>query len=602
MSCVEGSIHPVTILFHNLHTESDPMAFCRRQKVFSETGRRHTKRGCRDKEATDALARKLEADVMLRKHGLIDGKADRYAQEGRKPIAEHLSDWRRSLLAKGVTQVQVDLVIGRATHVLSLCKADRITDLSPSAVQQAIARLRDEGRSLQTCNHTLRAVKQFSRWLWREGRQREDVLAHLSGYNVQADRRHDRRALTDDGLLRLIAAAESGGMVGRMAGVDRAMLYRLAVGTGFRRNELASLTPESFDLDGDPPTVTVEAAYSKRRRRDVQPIRYDLAESLGPWLSSRSKSDRVFKLPRHTAKMFRADLAAAGIEYRDRGGRVADFHALRHTYISRLARSKAPVKVVQELARHCTPALTLGVYSHVEVIDKSAALQALPEIPSEMRESDVLRATGTHGEASGKNVGTGVGSCEAFSVTERHSRATVTKPDAVNDYARNSRGIINKGTVGHGMSSHGKELGRQESNLQVPVPKTGDCTIRLLPNGISHRGVQPGKPSFYHNQSNTGRSTRHQAPARRSRGEGGPKLVTEVERESCSPTELPLAESPGRRIFLRRLIPPPRYPRKGVGYGKCKPSSICETRSHRRRWRRSWVNENEPHLICRRSR
>ena len=25
------------------------------------------------------------------------------------------------------------------------------------------------------------------------------------------------------------------------------------------------------------------------------------------------------------------------------------------------------------------------------------------------------------------------------------------------------------------------ELGRKESNLQVPVPKTGDCTIRLLP-------------------------------------------------------------------------------------------------------------------------
>jgi integrase len=48
-----------------------------------------------------------------------------------------------------------------------------------------------------------------------------------------------------------------------MTGPDRAMLYRVAVGTGFRANELRSLTPESFDLDANPPKVTVEAAYSK---------------------------------------------------------------------------------------------------------------------------------------------------------------------------------------------------------------------------------------------------------------------------------------------------------------------------------------------------
>jgi hypothetical protein len=32
---------------------------------------------------------------------------------------------------------------------------------------------------------------------------------------------------------------------------------------------MASLTRESFDLSSDEPTVTVEAAYSKRRRRDT---------------------------------------------------------------------------------------------------------------------------------------------------------------------------------------------------------------------------------------------------------------------------------------------------------------------------------------------
>jgi len=87
----------------------------------------------------------------------------------------------------------------------------------------------------------------------------------------------------------------------------------------------------------------------------------------------------------------------AGIEYRDAGGRVADFHALRHTYISRLVRSGANVKVAQELARHSTPTLTLGRYAHVQLVDQTRALDALPAIDSARRERESLRATGTAG-------------------------------------------------------------------------------------------------------------------------------------------------------------------------------------------------------------
>src|SRR4051812_11533597 len=77
-------------------------------------------------------------------------------------------------------------------------------------------------------------------------------------------------------------------------------------------------------------------------------------------------------------KLMRHDLEAAGLPYRDASGRVADFHALRHSYITALAMSKAPVKVIQSLARHSTPTLTLGVYAHVGLADQTAALDALP--------------------------------------------------------------------------------------------------------------------------------------------------------------------------------------------------------------------------------
>ena len=49
------------------------------------------------------------------------------------------------------------------------------------------------------------------------------------------------------------------------------MLYAVAVMTGLRAAELASLTRDSFKLDAVPPAVAVEAGYSKRRRKDTVP-------------------------------------------------------------------------------------------------------------------------------------------------------------------------------------------------------------------------------------------------------------------------------------------------------------------------------------------
>ena len=163
---------------------------------------------------------------------------------------------------------------------------------------------------------------------------------------------------------------------------------------------MASLTPEGFDLDGDPPTVTVAAAYSKRSRHDTQPIRSDLAESLRPWLASKVPGRPVFgKLTKHTAKMLRVDMEVAGVAPVDASGLVVDFHALRHCYVSALARSNAPVKVIQTLARHSTPTLTFGAYAHIGIHDQTTALDALPNLstPAVGPEMVALAAMGTEG-------------------------------------------------------------------------------------------------------------------------------------------------------------------------------------------------------------
>ncbi|HLQ46929.1 MAG TPA: hypothetical protein VK137_19445 [Planctomycetaceae bacterium] len=71
--------------------------------------------------------------------------------------------------------------------------------------------------------------------------------------------------LSIDELARLIHATEKSQMTSRgLDGSTRAMLYRVAMMTGLRASELASLTAASFDLTADPPTVTPKSIVFNR--------------------------------------------------------------------------------------------------------------------------------------------------------------------------------------------------------------------------------------------------------------------------------------------------------------------------------------------------
>ena len=77
------------------------------------------------------------------------------------------------------------------------------------------------------------------------------------------------------------------------------MMYVLAAWTGFRRGEIGSLTMRSLHLDDDPPTATVEARYSKRRRQDVQVLHPEVVRQLKDWLATKKDiENRHAALPR----------------------------------------------------------------------------------------------------------------------------------------------------------------------------------------------------------------------------------------------------------------------------------------------------------------
>ena len=94
--------------------------------------------------------------------------------------------------------------------------------------------------------------------------------------------------------------------------------------------------------------------------------------------------------------MLRTDLEAAEIPYRNGSGRVCDFHALRHTYVSNIVRNGASVRVCQEHPSHSDPKLTLGIYTHLQVLDKTKALDGLPSMKPDRPEREAGRATSTN--------------------------------------------------------------------------------------------------------------------------------------------------------------------------------------------------------------
>lgn len=146
-------------------------------------------------------------------------------------------------------------------------------------------------------------------------------------------------------------------------------------------SEVASLTMANLDLnDLDAATLRIDAAYSKHRREDLLPIRRDLAERLLKHVETVAPGQHLFILPPKPAEMLKADLKKAGIPYKDGSGRVLDFHALRHTFITRLVRSGVAPALAKKLARHSTITLTMDYYTHLFVDDERAAIAKLPSI------------------------------------------------------------------------------------------------------------------------------------------------------------------------------------------------------------------------------
>ncbi len=190
-----------------------------------------------------------------------------------------------------------------------------------------------------------------------------------------------------------MAAAESGRRVR-----ERRLVFAMFVNTGLRRNEIETLCWKSLDLDGDRPSLTVEAENAKNREAEPLPLLRELVEELRAWWEECGKpgpSERLFKrVPRGLVHRLKRDLAATDIAYVDDQRRYLDVHALRHTTATMLAKAGVDRRTAQRFMRHSKAELTERVYTDLCLVDESPALEGLPGVGAPPAERTRQRANG----------------------------------------------------------------------------------------------------------------------------------------------------------------------------------------------------------------
>jgi hypothetical protein len=155
---------------------------------------------------------------------------------------------KAALLAKGNDPRDVEQKVARVRSTFTAAGFTFWSDIQGSKVQNYLHGLQDgkDGMSAQTFNHYLQHVKQFCNWMVKDGRANASPVAYLQKLNAKTDRRHDRRALSVDELRRIIDSTETRPDAFGMPGIERALLYRLAVNTHYGTRSSATLWPAVF--------------------------------------------------------------------------------------------------------------------------------------------------------------------------------------------------------------------------------------------------------------------------------------------------------------------------------------------------------------------
>lgn len=349
-------------------------------------GKRKTVKGPSDKGLAQQLAATLENEALLRKRGIIDPTQEHFAKQKTTPLEGHLKAFEESLAKRSPTHIKK--TVNRVRRIVSGCEFNSLGEIDGERVQACLREIAEsDDLGNRTYNHYVQAFNSFCNWAVKTKRLIANPIVGIERLNNEVDVRHQRRALTTDEVRQLVEAARASkknvqGYTGEM----RARVYLTSYFSGLRQSEIASLTPSSFRLADPQPTITVDAACSKHRKKDVLPIHPELVALVSEWVKGLSADAPLF--PKFAKKkawlMVKKDLERVGIAYETSDG-IADFHAAgRHSYVTGLLRNGTSITDAKELARHTDVRMTMK-YTHVGLPDQAKALAALPSPGGELQ-------------------------------------------------------------------------------------------------------------------------------------------------------------------------------------------------------------------------
>ena len=416
--------------------------------------------GLARKDAAEAYGRRLETLSEKRKQNEplgpdlagwlnnLDGKTneklvrlglvDAQRAAGDKPLAALVDEYKAHRLAKGRNARDTEQTAGRLHRVHEAAKVSKPRDLTLARIEKALASITT---TPATFNAYARNYHAFAGWLVKRGALHSNPADGLD--KAATDEKQHRRALTEDEAQALIAAAEAGDVAtcytsrggalareGRdvppeeinwsITGPDRALLYRFAIETALRAGTIARLTVSDFDLDTDEPAVRVKGnAGTKERGRRTLPLMDDTAAKLRERFASKLPAASAFDLKdtRRLARIIRDDLAAARAAWIaeartpaekakraeadhladvDAQGRRVDFHALRDTAATWLAKRGVPLTVVMLVTGHRNVSTLQRHYLRHDEDDVRQALK-LTHRPEPARATGTADAT-PHGD------------------------------------------------------------------------------------------------------------------------------------------------------------------------------------------------------------
>ena len=321
-------------------------------------GRRRTATGTTSKVDTERLARHVQDEQDLIRTGVLPrpAAADRHTAFS-KVVAEHVAwgssqgGWRGRPWGRTHHRMRASHLEWWADRV-GLAILGDLEDALPR-VEAVLRELKVQGLSGRTVNSYGEALHALCHWCVKGRYLVVNPLAALRRFSETDQPEHRRRrALSPDEVRRVLGVAPP----------HRRLLYEVALCTGLRANELRNLTVG--DVNPELGGLRLDAAWTKNRRGGLQPLPAQVMARLREAAVGKDPHAPLLYAPSHPARALGRDLKVAGIPKSGPQGTI-DFHSLRTTFITRLIEAGANPKEVQDLARHQSVQMTLGVYAKV---------------------------------------------------------------------------------------------------------------------------------------------------------------------------------------------------------------------------------------------